>query len=109
MDENGNFEAFTVDVSHPWFTAEQSQAFAQLMFEAWKQSAGHNANMLNGDYKQAAFGVAFVKEGEKLVIYVSNDFSLYEDYQNEVSDTDWKYWMQMETVLYFRMAQNGHR
>lgn len=29
MDENGNFEAFTVDVSHPWFTAEQSQAFAQ--------------------------------------------------------------------------------
>lgn len=67
--------------------AKTSQQIAQLMFEAWKQSAGHNANMLNADYKQAAFGVAFVKEGEKLAIYVSNDFSLYEDYQNEAPDT----------------------
>lgn len=67
--------------------AKTSQEIAQLMFEAWKKSEGHNANMLNGDYKQAAFGVAFVKEGDKLVIYVSNDFSLYEDYQNEVPDT----------------------
>lgn len=29
VDENGNFEAFTVDVSHSRFTAEQSQAFVQ--------------------------------------------------------------------------------
>lgn len=67
--------------------AKSSQEIAQMMFEAWKKSEGHNANMLNGNYKEAAFGVAFVKEGDKLAIYVSNDFSLYEDYQNEVSDT----------------------
>lgn len=67
--------------------AKTSQEIAQMMFEAWKKSEGHNANMLNGDYKQAAFGVAFVKEGDKLVIYVSNDFSLYDEYRIEVPDT----------------------
>lgn len=66
---------------------KSSQEIAQMMFEAWKKSEGHNANMLHKDYKQGAFGVAFAKEGEKLAVYVSNDFSLMGDYQNEVSDT----------------------
>lgn len=64
-----------------------NEEIAQTIFEAWKKSQSHNANMLHKDYKLGALGVQFAKQDGKLVVYVSNDFSRMSDYQNRISDT----------------------
>lgn len=63
------------------------EEIAQTIFNGWKQSDGHNANMLHKDYKLGALGVQMVKENGRLAVYVSHDFSKLSDYQNQITDT----------------------
>ena len=51
---------------------------AQKVFDAWKASSGHNANMLNANYK--AVGIGFVQvSGSKYTYYWTTDFGGYVD------------------------------
>lgn len=79
IGENLAMTSFTQSMSN--------KEIAQTIFEAWKKSQSHNANMLHKDYKLGALGVQFVKQDGKLVVYVSNDFSRISDYKNRISDT----------------------
>jgi uncharacterized protein YkwD len=54
------------------------QPTAQRVFDAWKGSAGHNANMLSANYK--VIGIGFVKlSGNTYTYYWTNDFGGYVD------------------------------
>lgn len=66
---------------------DSSEEIALMIFNAWKASKGHNANMLREEYKQGAIGVKLVKEDGGYAAYASHDFSRMSDYENTVSET----------------------
>ena len=49
------------------------QSSAEAVFEAWKNSAGHRTNMLNGDYKTMGAAV-YVEEGTTYTYYWIQEF-----------------------------------
>jgi uncharacterized protein YkwD len=54
------------------------QRTAQIVFDAWKASAGHNANMLNSTFK--VIGVSFYTlAGSPYTVYWTTDFGGYVD------------------------------
>lgn len=48
-----------------------AKEYAQKSFEGWKNSPGHNANMLNGDFNHVGVGVYRAKDGS---MYATTDF-----------------------------------
>jgi hypothetical protein len=55
-------------------------------FDQWKNSAGHNANMLNGNYRVMGIGRAYVA-GSTYRYYWTNDFGGYDDSGTPLADT----------------------
>ena len=53
-------------------TSDPAQA-ASVLFEAWRNSPGHNANML-GDFNTSGLGVAL---GPDRIVYATQNFGLY--------------------------------
>ncbi len=76
------------------YTEESAENLANALFTQWKNSSGHNANMLNKDYK--AFGFGFMlggKDANYTKVYATQQFVLkdFNDYnyqKNIVQDTD---------------------
>lgn len=66
---------------HDW----TNEDIAKALFEGWKNSPGHNANMLREDHTQGCMGVKIVWSGNSIAVYASNDF-FGGDYQNDVDD-----------------------
>lgn len=64
-----------------------NESLAQLLFEGWKNSPGHNKNMLNKDYLQGAIGIKFATINGTLFVHASHDFSVSEDYDDTISET----------------------
>lgn len=54
------------------------QTTAQAVFNAWKASSGHNANMLNANYKVIGIGMAVVS-GSPYGTYWTTDFGGFVD------------------------------
>jgi len=55
------------------------QATAQIVFDAWKNSPGHNTNMLNHNYKAIGIGLVYVEESD-YKFYWTTDFGGVIDY-----------------------------
>lgn len=62
-----------------------NESIAQTLFEGWKNSPGHNANMLEATYKEGSVGIRFAYNNGNLYVYAGTPF--YDrDYENSVSD-----------------------
>ncbi len=61
------------------------EEIAYGLFNSWRTSDGHNANMLSSSWIKGAIGVTLVKIENAYYFYASNNFASY-DYENEVSD-----------------------
>lgn len=64
-----------------------NEELAKILFEGWKNSSGHNANMLNETYQQGAIGIKFATIKGVLTVFASHDFSVSDDYDNNIPET----------------------
>ena len=53
------------------YTREECKEIAEDLFTAWKNSPGHNANMLNSSFKQIGFGIYVNSSGK---VYATQEF-----------------------------------
>ena len=62
-----------------------NESIAHTLFEGWKNSPGHNANMLEATHKEGSVGIKFAYVNGNLVVYAGTPF-YGGDYENNVSD-----------------------
>lgn len=62
-----------------------SESIARTLFEGWKNSPGHNANMLEATYAEGSVGIKFSYVNGNLIVYAGTPF-YYGDYENTVSE-----------------------
>ena len=62
-----------------------SESIARTLFEGWKNSPGHNANMLEATYAEGSVGIKFSYVNGNLIVYAGTPF-YNGDYENTVSE-----------------------
>lgn len=76
---SGNISSFLVGenlVGAGLYCADTNAGIAEILFNAWRTSPGHNANMLEELYKDGALGIEFAWVNGCLMVYASNVFSV---------------------------------
>ena len=57
-----------------YFTEEECKTIAEMLFQQWKESPGHNANMLQSMFNSIGFGLYVNASGK---VYATQQFGRY--------------------------------